>query len=137
MFPSDDLSFPILNSRYARVGSFQKINYQLILTRTSNDELQGLIQTRSAVEAPPDAGVRESLLPQAMALDFRYLDDSQEPAVWTQEWPPPQDAADVTEPDDVSARAPAAVEITIYLFGPGSSPAPFRAVVNLPATRAS
>jgi len=61
MFPADEINFPILDSRYARLGSVQNMSYKLELTPTPNDTLRGLIQMRAPSGAPPGAGIRESL----------------------------------------------------------------------------
>lgn len=126
MFPADTLSFQVMDTRYSSIGSVQQISYALELPPPSSNADRGVVQKRSPLGAP-EAGIEESLLSEAIALGFRYLDDSQDPPAWVQEWPPKGTASD-------AADLPAAVEVTVYVLGGISSqPAPFRAVVNLPS----
>jgi prepilin-type N-terminal cleavage/methylation domain-containing protein len=141
MLPADEMHFFVLDSRYSRIGSVQEIDYALQLNPAQGDSERGVVQSRSPLSAP-DAGIREALLPEAVALDFRYLDNSQKPPAWVQEWPPKKANANIpytAEAETASPAAPempAAVEITVYLLGGASSqPSPFRAVVNLPSQR--
>jgi type II secretory pathway pseudopilin PulG len=143
MFPADEINFPILDSRYARLGSVQNMSFKLELTPTLNDTLHGLIQTRAPAGAPPGAGIRESLVKEAIGLDLKYLDASQDPPVWVQEWPPEEETIKMTAGAQDAAQAPsspnllpAAVEVTIYVLGKVSlQPIPFRMTVNIPAAR--
>lgn len=143
MFPADEISFPMLDSRYARLGSVQNMSFKLELTPTVNDTLHGLIQTRAPAGAPPGSGLRESLLEEAIGLDLKYLDTSQDPPAWVQEWPPEKETLTMTSEPQAPAQAPsaqyllpAAVEVTIYVLGKVSvQPIPFRMIVNIPAAR--
>jgi prepilin-type N-terminal cleavage/methylation domain-containing protein len=144
-FPSDEINFPLMDSQYASLGSVQRMSYKLELSPTPNDSLRGLVQTRSPIGAPAEAGIRESLLREAIGFDVRYLDDSQVPPEWVQQWPPEKSVAEAAasspsakaeEPAVVSDPLPAAVEVTIYVVGKISrQPTPFRMVVNLPAAQ--
>lgn len=143
-FPSDEIDFPIMDTRYASLGSVQRMSYRLELSPTLSDSLRGLVQTRSPIGAPPEAGVRQSLLREAIGFDVRYLDDSLDPPEWVQQWPPQKSAqAGISSTDvakekggGVSDPLPAAVEVTVYVVGKISrQPTPFRMVVNLPAAQ--
>jgi len=138
-FPLDEIRFAVMDDRFAAIGSVQNIMYSLQLPPAPPDS-RGLMQTRSPLEGPVDSGIRESLLSDAIAFDARYLDDSQDPPEWVQEWPPQRGAVGsvlshlgLTQEADL---LPAAVEITVYTLKAGSSqPMPFRTVVNLPSAR--
>jgi prepilin-type N-terminal cleavage/methylation domain-containing protein len=143
-FPSDEINFPIMDTRYASLGSVQRMSYRLELSPTLNDSLRGLVQTRSPIGAPAEAGIRQSLLREAIGFDVRYLDDSHDPPEWVQQWPPEKSAqADTPSPRGaaegsavISDPLPTAVEVTIYVMGKISrQPTPFRMVVNLPAAQ--
>ncbi len=142
-FPLDEVSFPVFDTRYAAIGSVQTITYSLQVASSPQDSLRGLIQTRSALGAPPEMGIRETLFPDAVALQFRYLDPAQNPPEWVSEWPFPAapgipSAVTAEEPAKAysAASLPAAVEITVFALREGSAqPIPFRAVVNLPSAQ--
>jgi prepilin-type N-terminal cleavage/methylation domain-containing protein len=128
--PSDELSFPILDSAYAHLRSAQRISYRLSLDRNDDETPAGLIQTRSFIGAESGTGVRKTILERAVGLDLRYLDDRQEPAQWVEEWPP----ASLDSSSGQDALLPAAVKITVFMFGEVSpQPTSFTTVVNLPA----
>lgn len=131
MIPSDELRFPILDTAYGHVGSAQRISYRLDLGSGQEDSPMSLVQTRSSLGAAAEAGVKETLLPGAMGLDFSYLDGSSDPPEWVQEWPP-LPAQEATVPDSV--RLPKAVKVTVFMLGAISPrPTSFTTVVNVPS----
>ncbi|RJP20533.1 MAG: prepilin-type N-terminal cleavage/methylation domain-containing protein [Candidatus Abyssobacteria bacterium SURF_5] len=138
VFPADELRFPIFDSRYAGLGSIQKMEYRLELSPDGDDSPRGLLQTRSPIGAPPESGLCESLLSDAVGLDVKYLDSSQNPPEWVQEWPPEnKPATPGEEGTTASASLPAALEITVYILrGISAQPTPFRISVNVPAAQA-
>ncbi len=130
MLPYDELSFPILDTDYAHLRSIHKISYKLDLGSPEDKTvLRGLVEKRSFIGAVEGAGTEESVWKSVVGLDFRYLDDSAEPAEWIEEWPPPSRGEAVR-----AARAPAAVRITIFALGVISpEPRTFTTVVNVPS----
>lgn len=131
MIPSDELRFPILDTGYERVGSVQRISYRLDVGSGEEDPAMSLVQIRSSLGAAAEAGVKKTLLPRAVGLDFSYLDDSSDPPEWVQEWPPlPAQEAASTDP----ARLPKAVKVTVFTLGAISpQPTSFTTVVNVPS----
>ncbi|MBI5115814.1 type II secretion system protein [Candidatus Poribacteria bacterium] len=155
MIPADVLSFPVLDTGYAHVRSVQRISYKLDLsTPPLGSPPAGLVQMRSALDADPEAGTRESLHHQAVGLDFSYLDNSKNPPEWVQEWPPASAASSVQPPTPAVAPPvaagegqatppeaarqpvilPGAVKITVFVLG-GVAPQPtsFFTIVNVPS----
>ncbi|MBI4829982.1 MAG: type II secretion system protein [Candidatus Lindowbacteria bacterium] len=155
MIPADQLSFPALDTGYAHVSPVQRISFKLDLsTPEIGHPPEGLVETRSLLSAPAEAGVRESLSHQAVGLDFSYLDGSKNPPEWVQQWPPDsatQAAAPIPAPAATPGAAavgqpplqetvpqpvnlPSAVKITVFILG-GVSPQPtsFFTIVNVPS----
>jgi prepilin-type N-terminal cleavage/methylation domain-containing protein len=125
MLPSDELSFMVLDTGYSHVRSAHKISYRLDLDPEKGETLRGLIEERSFVGAVEGAGMEETVPGSIVGLDFRYLDDSTEPAEWVDEWPSAAGDSNVV---------PAAVRITIFVLGEISpEPKSFTTVVNVPA----
>jgi hypothetical protein len=152
--PSDELSFPVLDTGLANSGSAQEITYRLELTPQSENSPTGLVQTRSALGAPAETGLKETVLKKAIGLDFSYLDDSVNPPQWVPEWPPAGAAANnpptpsssgiagVAEGGQApgagvtpqSVRLPQAVKVTVYMVGATlKQPITFTTVVNVPS----
>jgi prepilin-type N-terminal cleavage/methylation domain-containing protein len=130
MLPYDELSFPILDTDYAHLRSVHKISYRLDLGSPEDKTvLRGLVEKRSFIGSVEDAGAEETVWDRVVGLDFRYLDDSAEPAEWIEEWPPPSPGKDAR-----AIRTPAAVRITIFAMGVVSpEPRTFTTVVNVPS----
>lgn len=135
MIPSDEISFPVLDTDYAHLRSTQEISYRLDLIVEGEDSRRGLVERRSFLGAAPGAGIEETIAGRIIGLDFRYLDDSTEPSRWVETWPPasPQEV-DAAQVAMQTAGLPAAVKITIFILG-GISPQPksFTTVVNIPS----
>ena len=140
--PSDELSFPVLDTKYAHVRSVQKISYRLELNPKEEEAHRGLVQTRSFPEAAPESGIKETIFERVVGLDFSYLDNSLDPPQWVSEWPPTSgtsselddsgEAGQRAEPQ--STRLPEAVKITIFVPGEISPrPKTFATVVNVPS----
>lgn len=122
--PSDELTFLVFDTGYARFGSVQKISYRL--EPRAEDSPGGLVQIRSALGSE-DTGVRETLLKSAVGLDFSYLDGSVEPWQWVQQWPASQQGAELTRP-------PKAVKITVFMLKQmAREPKSFTTIVNVPS----
>jgi len=150
--PSDELSFPVLDTGLATSGSVQEITYRLELTPPSENAPAGLVQTRSPLGAA-ETGLKETILKKAIGLDFSYLDDSVNPPQWVPEWPPARAAANnppapsspgvagVAEGGQAaggagstpqSVRVPQAVKVTVYMVGATlKQPITFTTVVNV------
>jgi len=149
--PSDELSFPVLDTGLATSGSVQEITYRLELSPPSENAPTGLVQTRSALGATAETGLKETILKRAIGLDFSYLDDSVNPPQWVPEWPPAGAAANnppvpsspgvagVAEGAQApaaatpqSVRVPQAVKVTVYMVGAAlKQPITFTTVVNV------
>lgn len=132
--PSDELRFPVLDTGFAASGSsVQQITYRLELTPPSENAPTGLVQTRSALGAPAEAGLKETVLKRAIGLDFSYLDDSVTPPQWVSEWPPPGAGQSASaSPAPQSARVPQAVKVTVYMVGAAlKEPITFTTVVDV------
>lgn len=126
MLPSDELSFPVLDTGYSHVRSAHEISYRLELDPAEGETLRGLVERRSFIGAAADAGIEEAMTGKIVGLNFRYLDDSLEPAEWVEEWPPSS--------SEKTVRVPAAVKITIFTLGAISpKPRSFTTVVNIPS----
>ena len=125
MLPSDELSFMVLDTGYSHVRSAHKISYRLDLAPEKGETLRGLVEKRSFIGAVEGSGVEETIPGNIVGLDFRYLDDSLEPAEWVEQWPSAAGGANL---------APAAVRITIFAMGEISpEPKSFTTVVNVPS----
>ncbi len=136
MIPSDELSFPILDTSYSRLRSVQRISYRVDLSSAEGEPLRGLVEHRSFAGAAPDTGVEETVLDRIVGLDFRYLDDSVSPQVWAQQWPPEAEGEAEGEAKRKTARFPAAVKVTIFVLGDISpQPKSFTTIVNIPSKR--
>ena len=135
MIPSDEISFPVLDTDYAHLRSAQEISYRLDLIVEGEDSRRGLVERRSFLGAAPGTGIEETIAGRIIGLDFRYLDDSTEPSRWVETWPPasPQEV-EAAQVAMQTAGLPAAVKITIFILG-GISPQPksFTTVVNIPS----
>lgn len=132
MIPSDELYFPILDTGYSRVGSAERISYRLEIGSEREGSPMSLVQIRSSLGSAVEVGVKETLLPGAVGLDFSYLDDSSDPPKWVQEWPPlpAQEGATSSE----SVLLPKAVKVTVFMLGAISpQPTSFTTVVNVPS----
>jgi prepilin-type N-terminal cleavage/methylation domain-containing protein len=126
MLPSDELTFPVLDTKYAHVRSAQMISYQLELNPSEQDSPRGLVQRRTFLGTGSTTIIEETILERVVGLDFNYLDESVDPPQWINEWPPPA-AGSVS-------RVPGAVKITIYVPGEISpKPKSFTTVINIPA----
>lgn len=129
MLPSDELSFPVLDTGYSHVRSVQKVSYQLDLNPEKGESLRGLVEKRSFAGAAPDTGAEETIAGRIVGLDFRYLDDSVSPQVWAEQWPPASN-------NKKKKILPAAVKITIFMLGEISpQPKSFTTIVNIPSKR--
>jgi type II secretory pathway pseudopilin PulG len=137
--PSDELSFPVLDTSYAHVRSTQLVSYRLQLNPEEEDSPRGLVQTRSFLGTDARRVMQETVLERVVGLDFAYLDDSIEPPRWVGVWPPASsqsaassDATAATPQDGM--RVPGAVRITILVPGEISpKPRSFTTIVNIPA----
>jgi len=128
MIPADELSFPVMDTGYSHVRSVQEVSYRLDLTPEKGETLKGLVEHRLFVGAGSETGIHETVAGRIMGLDFRYLDDSVEPAAWTEEWPPTSEKK--------ADSLPAAVRITIFVLGDISPrPKSFTTIVNIPSRR--
>ena len=124
--PYDELSFPVLDTGYSHVRSTHEISYRLDLEPAEGKVLRGLVEKRTFIGAIEAAGTEEIVWDRIVGLDFRYLNESAEPAEWVEEWPPPS----AIKADAV----PAAVRITIFVLGDISpEPRTFTTVVNIPS----
>jgi prepilin-type N-terminal cleavage/methylation domain-containing protein len=136
MIPSDELSFPILDTSYAHFRSVQRISYRVDLSSVEGEPLRGLVEHRSFAGAAPGTGMEETVLDRIVGLDFRYLDDSVSPQVWAQQWPPEAEGEAAGEAERKIARFPAAVKVTIFVLGDISPrPTSFTTIVNIPSKR--
>jgi hypothetical protein len=155
MIPSDELSFPVLDTGLAQVGSVQEVSYRLEQAPEGEVYPMVLVQTRASLGAEAGVGIQETLLARAIGLDFSYLDESVEPAEWVQEWPPASAGASLppgwatevvkavlegqmpasgTAPEPKLVRLPRAVKITIFMPGEITrQPTSFTTVVNVPS----
>jgi prepilin-type N-terminal cleavage/methylation domain-containing protein len=141
--PSDELTFPVLDTDYARLRAVQKISYRLEENAGEAGAPVGLVQTRSFLGASAEAGITGTVLETAAGLDFKYLDDSVTPSQWLDEWPPASgepNAAGTVRPsasgasDAQSIRLPKAVKITVFTLGEISRrPTSFTTTVNIPS----
>jgi prepilin-type N-terminal cleavage/methylation domain-containing protein len=139
--PFDDITFPVLDTKYAHVRSAQTISYRLELNPSEEDSPKGLVQTRSFLATDSTTVIKETILERIVGLDFSYLDDSVDPPRWENEWPPPvtEDGAapqseEVAVKIEGAIRVPAAVKMTIFVPGEISpKPRSFTTVVNIPA----
>jgi len=153
--PSDELTFPVLDTKYAHVRSAQMVSYQLELKPSEEDSARGLVQRRTFLGTGSTTIIEETVLERVVGLDFNYLDDSTDPPQWVNEWPPPaaegegsssllkeavekirevvSGAPTAAAPENVN-RVPGAVKITIYVPGEISpKPKSFTTVTNIPA----
>jgi prepilin-type N-terminal cleavage/methylation domain-containing protein len=127
MLPHDRLSFPIIDTRYSHLRSAHRISYSLDLNPSEGETLRGLVEKRSFIGAKGEAGVEKTVTGKIVGLDFRYLDDSVDPAQWVEQWPPLNDTAG-------SGRVPAAIKTTIFVLGEISpEPKSFTTITNIPA----
>jgi prepilin-type N-terminal cleavage/methylation domain-containing protein len=123
--PSDELSFMVLDTGYSHLRSAHEISYRLDLDPEKGETLRGLVEKRSFIGAVKESGAEETIPGNIVGLDFRYLDDSLEPAEWVEEWPSAAGEANLV---------PAAVKITIFALGEISpKPKSFTTVVNVPS----
>jgi prepilin-type N-terminal cleavage/methylation domain-containing protein len=125
MLPSDELSFVVLDTEFSHVRSAHKISYRLDLAPEKGETLRGLVEKRSFMGAVEGSGAEETLYGRIVGLDFRYLDDSIEPAEWVEEWPPAGEEKNLV---------PAAVKITVFAMGEISpEPKSFTTIVSVPS----
>jgi prepilin-type N-terminal cleavage/methylation domain-containing protein len=130
MLPHDRLSFPIIDTRYSHLRSAHRISYSLDLDPSEGETLRGLVEKRSFIGAKDEAGVEKTVTGKIVGLDFRYLDDSVDPARWVEQWPPSASSNDAAS----SGRVPAAVKTTIFVLGEVSpEPKSFTTITNIPA----
>jgi len=147
--PSDELTFPVLDTGYAHLRDVQSITYRLANRAGNAGDPVGLVETRSFLGATAEAGITGTILETAAGLDFKYLDDSVTPSQWLDEWPPesPGGTAVQAGPGETSrqessgteaappVRLPKAVKITVFILGEISRrPASFTTTVNIPST---
>ena len=142
--PSDELTFPVLDTHYAHLKAVQKISFRLEEKPAETGAPGGLVQTRSFLGASSEAGITRTILQTAAGLDFKYLDDSVTPSQWRDEWPPASDGPNAvgTVPQSASGaidtqpvRLPKAVKITVFTMGEISRrPMSFTTTVNIPST---
>lgn len=151
IFPSDKLSFPVLDTKYAHVRSLQEISYRLELGPEKKDSPRGLVERRSFLGGSSGTGLTQTMPGKIAGLDFQYLDDSHDAPQWIEEWPAsfpgkieqPVETSNAAETvhetgagagAPQSTRLPKAVKITIIVLGDISpKPTSFTTVVNVPS----
>jgi prepilin-type N-terminal cleavage/methylation domain-containing protein len=144
VLPSDELSVPVLDTKYAHLSSVQTVTYQVKAASIEEESLPTLVERRSFFGAAPDTGTEEIIPGGVVGLDFAYLDDAAEPPQWVTAWPP--DEAAEAEPEMTedqppageevrqSPRLPAAVKITVFISQEFSrEPKSFTTIVNVPS----
>jgi len=126
MLPSDEITFPILDTSYGHLRSAQEITYRVDLIPEKGETLRGLVEKRSFAGALAGAGAEETIKGRIVGLNFRYLSDAAGSENWEEQWPPSS--------SDEAGGVPAAVEITIFVLGDISpEPKSFTTVVNIPS----